>query len=233
MSHHALLSMLLLSLLPFFCQAQPISFNAKAEEFYQQATPYLNDARAKLDAVPADMPRANAEVKKQAMVLLEAAGQQLKIARPLLEQASALGHPVAQYRLALIYKYEVNTPETDPKVCTLLQQSVSQGFAPPALMVNIYCPEFAASDDFLSALAKVEENQARYAHYYPQPVVMLECQQQRMPTGLAMLKGDSLDFQVEVYRLQGDHNRAQRNKFYQKAVDLNGCPKAERRLKRS
>ncbi|WP_313118036.1 hypothetical protein [Ectopseudomonas guguanensis] len=233
MSYHALPSTLLLSFLPLFCQAQPLAFNPKGETLYQQAAPYLNEARAKLDAVPADMPRANAEVKKQGMILIEAAGQQLKVAIPLLEQASALGHPVAQYRLASIYNYEVHTPETYPKVCPLLQQSVSQGFAPPALMVDIYCPEFAASADFLDALASVEANQERYAHYYPQPVSMLECQPQRMPTGLAMFKGDSQDFQAEIYRLQGDRNRAQRNRFYQKAVDLNGCPKAERRMKRS
>lgn len=233
MSYHALRSTLLLSFLPLFCQAKSVALNPKGEALYQQATPYLSEARAKLDAVPADMPRASAEVKKQGMTLIEAAGQQLKIAIPLLEQASALGHPVAQYRLALIYNYEVNTPETDPKVCPLLQQSVSQGFAPPALMVDIYCPEFAARADFLNALASVEANQERYAHYYPQPVSMLECQQQRMPTGLAMLRGDSQDFQAEIYRLQGDRNRAKRTWFYQKAVDLNGCPKAERRLKRS
>lgn len=233
MTNYALSRTLLLSFLPLVCQAQPVEFHPKGEALYQQATPYLNEARAKLDAVPADMPRANAEVKKQGMNLIEAAGQQLKIAIPLLEEASALGHPVAQYRLASIYNYEVNTPETDPKVCPLLQQSVSQGFAPPALMVNIYCPKFAASADFLNALASVEANQELYADYYPQPVSMLECQQQRMPTGLAMLKGDSQDFQAEIYLLQGDRNRAQRKLFYQKAVDLNGCPKAERRLKRS
>ncbi|WAC44623.1 hypothetical protein OU997_20780 [Pseudomonas sp. SL4(2022)] len=233
MSRHALPSTLLLSVLPLFCQAQPVAFHPKGEALYQQAAPHLNEARAKLDAVPADTPRANTEVKKQAMVLIEAAGQQLKVALPLLEQASALGHPVAQYRLALIYEYEFNTPETEPKVCPLLLQSVGQGFAPPALMVAVYCPEFAASADFLSALASIEANQERYEHYYPQPVVMLECQQQRMPTGMAMLSGDSQDFQAEIYRLQGDHNRAQRNEFYQKAVDLNGCPKAERRLKHS
>ncbi|EDO26900.1 predicted protein [Nematostella vectensis] len=232
-SHHALPSTLLLSFLPLFCQAQPAAFHPKGEALYQQAAPYLNEARAKLDAVPADTPRANTEVKKQAMVLIEAAGQQLKVALPLLEQASALGHPVAQYRLALIYEYELNNAETEPKVCPLLLQSVGQGFAPSALMVDVYCPEFAASADFLSALASVEANQERYAHYYPQPVVMLECQQQKMPTGMAMLNGDGQDFQAEIYRLQGDHNRAQRNEFYQKAVDLNGCPKAERRLKRS
>lgn len=226
-------STLLLGLMPLFCQAQPVAIDPRGEALYQEAVPYLDEARAKLDAVPANTPKADAEVKAQAMALVDAAGQQLKLALPLLDQAAALGHPVAQYRLALIYTYEFNTPETEPQICPLLAKSISQGFAPAALMVNLYCVEFAGSAEFANALASVEANQARFARYYPQPLGMLECQPQRMPTGLATLSGSREDFLAEIYLLQGDKNRAQRRELYQKAIDLNGCAKAERRLKRS
>ncbi len=68
-----------------------------------------------------------------------------------------------------------------------------------------------------------------YEKYFPQPAVRLECKREQ-PVGLAMQWGSSHDYQAEIYRLQGDSNRAQRSKYYQKAVDINDCYSAKRRM---
>lgn len=220
---------LLACLLPQVCLAGAASIDPRAESLYQQAVPYLQQANSKLEAVPADMPTASAEDKQQGMLLIDQAGALMRPAMGLLEQAAALQHPVAEYRLALIYVMLYPSEEVKAKACPLLEHSLTQGFAPAALEISSWCLPFTDTPQYQAALHAVEDAMPSYAQYFPQPVVRLECRREQ-PQGLAMQWGSSSDYQAEIYRLLGDSNRAQRQAFYQKALDINDCYKAKRRM---
>jgi hypothetical protein len=221
---------LFLSVMSDVCVAQEFHIDARSEALYQKALPYLQQAHSKLEAVPFNFPKANVEDKKRGLELSEEAGRDIGSAIPLLEQASELGHPVAQYRLALIYYlFNYSIDETRAKVCPLVQQSFAHGFAPSALIVSNACWDFPGEKDFNSNLKVVESNTAVYEKYYPQPAIQFECRE-KAPEGFAMPWGDSLDFQAEIYRLQGDRDRGRRKELYEKAIAINGCYKAKRRI---
>ena len=218
------------SVLPYVCAAQGFRIDAHSEELYQKAIPYLQQAHSKLEAVPFNFPQANAEDKRRGLELSEEAGGFIASAIPLLEQASELGHPVAQYRLALLYYlFNYSIDETRAKVCPLVQRSFAHGFAPSALIFSNACWDFPGQKDFIFNLKNVISEAAVYEKYYPQPAIQFECRE-KAPEGFAMPWGGSLDFQAEIYRLQGDRDRGRRKEFYEKAIAINGCYKAKRRL---
>lgn len=217
-------------LLPQLCMASTVQIDPKSESLYQQALPYLQQANDKLEAIPADTPTASAEEKKHALALAEEAGALLKPAIPLLEQASSLNHPVAQYRLGLIYVMLSPVDLIKEKACPLFEKSLVHGFAPPALGIPSWCWEFTDTPQYQTALQAIEARMPIYEKYFPQPAVRLECRPEE-PVGLAMQWGSSRDYQAEIYRLQGDSNRAQRREHYQKALDINDCYRVKNRMK--
>ena len=83
--------------------------------------------------------------------------------------------------------------------------------------------------DYRQALERIPLNNTLYAPYYPQPAVRLECNRQQ-PQGLNMQWGRQRDFQAEVYRLLGAIDPSHDQAYYQKAVEINGCLPAQRRL---
>ena len=82
---------------------------------------------------------------------------------------------------------------------------------------------------YQTALQATETSMPIYEKYFPQPVVRLECKPEQ-PKGLTMQWGSSRDFQAEIYRLQGNSNRAHRSEYYQKALDINDCYGVKRRM---
>lgn len=216
-------------LLPQLCMADTFQIDPRGEALYQQAVPYLQQANSKLEAVPGNTPTASAEEKKRSLALVDEAGAKLKPAIALLEQAAALDHPVAQYRLGLIYVMLYPAELIKEKACPLFEKSLIHGFAPPALEIASWCFAFTETTGYQTALQAVEGSMPLYENYYPQPVVRLECRREG-PVGLAMQWGSSRDYQAEIYRLQGDSNRAERSAYYQKALAINDCFKVKRRM---
>jgi hypothetical protein len=209
--------------------ASTFHIDPRSESLYQQAVPYLQQANSKLEAVPANTPTASAEEKKRSWALIDEAGALLKPAITLLEQAAALDHPVAQYRLGLIYVMLYPNEVIKEKACPLFEKSLAHGFAPPALGISSWCLAYTDTPQYQTALQATVTSMQIYEKYFPQPVVRLECKREQ-PVGLAMQWGSSRDYQAEIYRLQGDSNRAQRSKYYQKAVDINDCYSVKRRM---
>ncbi|WP_431312006.1 sel1 repeat family protein [Pseudomonas alkylphenolica] len=152
----------------------------------------------------------------------QAMGRTLAPAVSLLEKAVALDHPVARYRLALYYMTYLPASQIPAAACPLLQTSLAQGFAPAALGVETWCSDYRHSSAFANDLQNVPAMTNRYASYYPQPAVRLQCTREQ-PQGLAMQWGRQRDYQAEIYRLQGYDDLDQREYFWQKAVELNGC----------
>ncbi|MDY7532149.1 hypothetical protein RGV33_10690 [Pseudomonas sp. Bout1] len=216
-------------LLPQLCTANTPPIDPHAERLYQQALPYLQRANTKLEAVPANFPTASADEKKRSQALVEEAGESLKPAIKLLEQAAALDHPVAQHRLAMIYVLFYPIDVIKEKACPLLERSFLQGFAPPALQLSSFCYELTNTPEFQTTLKAIATSTPAYEQYFPQPAVKLECRAE-MPQGMALQWGSSRDYQAEMYRLLGDSNRAQRTEYYQQAIAINDCYKAKKRL---
>ncbi|MHC8338859.1 hypothetical protein [Pseudomonas sp. HLT2-19-2] len=221
---------LLGSLLPQLCMASTLPINPQSESLYQQAVPYLQEANNKLEALPVEFPTANEDEKKRLLARAEEAGALLKPAITLLEQAAALDHPVAQYRLGLIYVMLYPSKVIEEKACPLFEQSLAHGFAPPALGIASWCLAFTNTPQYQTALQSTEARMPIYEKYFPQPAVKLECRQEQ-PAGMAMQWGSIRDYQAEIYRLLGDGNRTQRREYYQKAIDINECYKANKRMK--
>ncbi|MDO7896603.1 hypothetical protein [Pseudomonas citrulli] len=216
-------------LLPQLCMATTLHIDPRGENLYQQAVPYLLQANNKFEAVTADTPTASTEEKERSLALAAEGGSLLKPAIALLEQAAALDHPIAQYRLGLLYVLLYPNEVIKEKACPLFERSLAQGFAPPALNISYWCLAFTDTPEYQKALQAIEASMPLYEKYFPQPAVRLECRPEE-PVGLAMQWGGSRDYQAEIYRLQGESNRAQRAEYFQKAIDVNDCYKAKRRM---
>lgn len=232
MNVHRWIPLFLGCLLPQLCMASTVQIDPRAERLYQQALPYLQQANTKLEAVAVDLPTASAEEKKRSETLIDEAGGLLRPAMALLEQAAALDHPVAEHRLAMIYVLLYPVDDIKEKACPLFERSFMQGFAPAALGLSSFCLAFTVTPEYQTTLKAIASAAPVYEAYFPQPVVRLECRAQ-MPQGLAMQWGSSRDYQAEIYRLLGDSNRGQRTEYYQKALAINDCYKAKKRLERS
>ncbi|MGH8381283.1 sel1 repeat family protein [Pseudomonas sp.] len=159
----------------------------------------------------------------------KALGRTLAPAVSLLKKAVELDHPVARYRLALYYMTYLPAEQIPPAACPLLQASLAQGFAPSALGIEAWCTDYRQSPAFARDLENIPSVASRYASYYPQPAERLLCNREK-PQGLAMQWGRQHDFQAEIYRLQGNNNPSQRQFYWRKAVDLNGCFAVQQRL---
>ncbi|BBH34080.1 hypothetical protein [Pseudomonas sp. St290] len=211
--------------------ANTLQIDPRGESLYQQAIPFLQQADSKLEAVTAETPTTSAEEKKRSLALAEEGGMLLKPAFALLEQAAALDHPIAQYRLGLIYVMLSPSEVITEKACPLFERSLAQGFAPPALQIAYWCLAFTDTPQYETTLLALETSMPLYEKYFPQPVVRLECRPEE-PVGFAMQWGGSRDYQAEIYRLLGEKNRAKRSEYYQKALDINDCYRVKRRMAR-
>ena len=66
----------------------------------------------------------------------QAMAHTLPTAVALLKKSVELGHPVAQYRLALFYITYLPQKDIAAAACPLLEASIRQGFAPAALGIT-------------------------------------------------------------------------------------------------
>lgn len=150
----------------------------------------------------------------------------------LLSESSTLGHPVAQYRLALYYQAYL-VPE-DEKVCELYKSSLAQGFAPAALRVGNACKIYTLGPEYRPLLENALHRMSQFSKYYPQPTVSLECAEST-PKDVELQWGTQNDYLAELYKLtasQFDRATAmpKRIDYLQKAVVTNGCPSAQKML---
>ncbi|GGU75878.1 hypothetical protein GCM10009504_36380 [Pseudomonas laurentiana] len=196
-----------------------------ADLLYRQALPFLEQADTEASTFSPQASTTKDDLLRQGTALV----QTLAPGVELLRKAVALDHPVAEYRLALYYMTYLSPDEVPALACPLLAASLSQGFAPASLQINSLCTEYRDSSAYRAALKKTVQDATRYATYYPQPAVRLECRPQGNQ-GLTLQWGQQRDFQAEVYRLLGAVDRPQRQMWYRKAVDANGCATAQHRL---
>lgn len=215
----------LLCLLPLMALADEVRIDPHADLLYRQALPFLEQADAQSQALPLAPDPGDQEL----IVEVEALGRTLEPAVALLRKAAELQHPVAQYRLALFYITYLPQKDIAAAACPLLEASIGQGFAPAALGITPWCSDFGNSNAYRQGMERVPLMTSLYAAYYPQPAVRLECIRQR-PQGLNMQWGRQRDFQAEVYRLLGAIDPSHDQAYYQKAVEINGCLPAQRRL---
>jgi TPR repeat protein len=218
-----LISFLLACVLSPVCLARTVEIDPRGERLYQQALPHLQDAEKNLQMVDFKSPASDIQATNRE--LGARANAQLQIAVPLLEQAAALEHPVAQYRLALIY-LTYSPRGSEEEACTLLEKSLGHGFAPPAVTIASACFAYTDAPEYRSALESVLVPAPTYESYFPQPAMNLACRREEA-LGAGFQWATSRDYQAEIYWLLGVKNRAQRSEFAQKAFDINGCSKAQ------
>ncbi|WP_033727784.1 hypothetical protein [Pseudomonas cremoricolorata] len=211
---------------PLTAQALEVQIDAHADLLYRQALPLLEQADAQGEGNPLlPVLDSDPELTRQG----QAMARTLPTAVALLKKSVALDHPVAKYRLALYYMTYLPAAQIPDAACPLLEQSLSQGFAPPASAIATWCPPYNASQAYREALDALPGMATVYASYYPQPAAVLACSRSR-PQGLQMQWGRQRDFQAEVYRLLGDLDPGRRQVLLQKAVEINGCASAQRLL---
>jgi TPR repeat protein len=215
-----------LMLAAFGAQALEVNIDPHADLLYRQALPLLEQADSQDEsASPLRASTKDPELSRQG----QAMAHTLPTAVALLKRSVALGHPVAQYRLALYYTTYLPAGQIADAACPLLEASLKQGFAPPALAIARWCTPYNASPAYHEALEAVPSMATLYAPYYPQPATRLACSRAR-PQGLQLQWGRQRDYQAEIYRLLGELDPQQRQGFLQKAVEINGCAAAQQRL---
>jgi TPR repeat protein len=225
-SRVALAPALFIALAPAAVNALEVRIDPHADLLYRQALPLLEQADNQDDnntlrtAMGGD-PELNRQGRAMA--------QTLPTAVALLKKSVELGHPVAQYRLALYYITYLPAAQIADAACPLLEASLNQGFAPPATAIAALCPPYNASPAYREALEAVPSMATLYAPYYPQPATRLACSRSH-PQGLQMQWGRQRDYQAEVYRLLSNLDPQHRQALLQKAVDINGCVAAQHRL---
>ncbi|MEE1867809.1 sel1 repeat family protein [Pseudomonas sp. 119P] len=221
----SLLAAVLVVLAPVCVQAEGLQIDPHADLLYRQALTLLEQAESQNTSFSLKTSTTNQDLAQQGQNM----GRTLAPAVGLLKKAVELDHPVARYRLALYYMTYLPADQIPDAACPLLEASVAQGFAPAALGIESWCPNYNQSAAFDRDLENVSAVANRYASYYPQPAERLLCNRTQ-PQGLAMQWGRQRDYQAEIYRLQGNGNPAQRQFYWRKAVDLNGCFAVQQRL---
>ncbi|WP_460418922.1 sel1 repeat family protein [Pseudomonas sp. microsymbiont 2] len=207
-------------------QALEVNIDPHADLLYRQALPLLEQAdNQDANASPLRTASGDPELSRQG----QAMAHTLPTAVALLKKSVALGHPVAQYRLALYYTTYLPAGQIADAACPLLEASLKQGFAPPALAIAHWCQPYNTSAAYREALEAVPSMATLYAPYYPQPATRLACSRTR-PQGLQMQWGRQRDYQAEIYRLLAEIDPQQRLTHLRKAVDINGCAAAQQRL---
>ncbi|MCE1113669.1 MULTISPECIES: sel1 repeat family protein [Pseudomonas] len=215
-----------LLLTTFAAQALEVSIDPHADLLYRQALPLLEQADASDDsASPLRTVAGDPELSRQGQAL----ARTLPTAVALLKKSVELNHPVAQYRLALYYITFLPTGHISDTACPLLQASLQQGFAPPALAIARWCSPYNASPAYRRALDAIPSMATLYAPYYPQPATRLACSRTR-PQGLELQWGRQRDYQAEVYRLLSELDPVRRQALLHKAVEINGCVTAQRHM---
>lgn len=222
-----LFSPLLIALAAPMAYALESQIDPHADLLYRQALPLLEQADSVSDS-PSPL-RSVADSDPELSRQGQALAQTLPTAVALLKKSVALGHPVAQYRLALYYMTYLPAAQIPDAACPLLEASLQQGFAPPAPAISTWCPPYNASPAYRDAMEAIPNMATLYAQYYPQPAVRLACNRSQ-PQGLQMQWGRQRDYQAEVYRLLGDLDPQHRQTLLQKAVEINGCAAAQQRL---
>ncbi|MGE7989625.1 sel1 repeat family protein [Pseudomonas sp. NPDC089554] len=218
---------LLAALAPFAAQALDVRIDPHADLLYRQALPLLEQADIEDDSASPLRTAADSdpELSRQG----QAMARTLPTAVALLEKSVALGHPVAQYRLALYYMTYLPAGKIAEAACPLLEASLKQGFAPPATAIANWCPTYSSSTAYREAMEALPGMATLYAPYYPQPATRLACNRSQ-PQGLEMQWGRQRDYQAEVYRLLSELDPQRRQALLQKAVEINGCAAAQQRL---
>ncbi|WP_442107813.1 sel1 repeat family protein [Pseudomonas sp. NUPR-001] len=211
--------------MPGCALADGLRIDPHADLLYRQAVTLLEQAEHQADSFSLKTSSTDQDLAQQGQAL----GRTLTPAVSLLTKAVELDHPVARYRLALYYMTYLPTEQIPVAACPLLQTSLAQGFAPAALGIEAWCTDYRDSTAFGKNLEHVQAIANRYASYYPQPAERLLCNPEQ-PQGLALQWGRQRDFQAEIYRLQGNSQPDQRQRYWQKAVDLNGCFAVRQRL---
>ncbi|MEG0248791.1 MAG: sel1 repeat family protein [Pseudomonas sp.] len=226
-SRAVILPPLLIALMPLAAQALDARIDPHADLLYRQALPLLEQADS-LDDGASSLRTAvgsDPELTRQGQALAHT----LPTAVALLKKSVALGHPVAQYRLALYYMTYLPVGQIPDAACPLLVASLKQGFAAPAPAIATWCPPYNASAEYRATLEAIPSMATQYAPYYPQPAPRLACSRSQ-PQGLEMQWGRQRDYQAEVYRSLADLDMQHRQTLLQKAVEINGCVTAQRRL---
>lgn len=220
---------LLLALMPLAAHALEVSIDPHADLLYRQALPLLEKADGQDDGASTlrTAVGGDPELSRQG----QAMAHTLPTAVTLLKKSVELGHPVAQYRLALYYMTYLPAAQIPDAACPLLEASLKQGFAAPAPAIATWCPPYNVSREYRTALEAIPSMATVYAPYYPQPATRLACNRSQ-PQGLEMQWGHQRDYQAEVYRLLGDLDPQHRQSLLQKAVDINGCVTAQQHLTR-
>jgi hypothetical protein len=220
---------LLIALMPLSVHAQEVRIDPHADLLYRQALPLLEQADSQDDGSSTLRTAANGdpELSRQG----QAMAHTLPTAVAMLKKAVELGHPVAQYRLALYYVAYLPAAQIPDAACPLLEASLMQGFAAPAPAIATWCPPYNTSSEYRTALEAIAGMAPLYAAYYPQPATRLACNRSR-PQGLEMQWGRQRDYQAEVYRLLSELDPLHRQSLLQKAVEINGCATAQQHLTR-
>ncbi|WP_336335799.1 sel1 repeat family protein [Pseudomonas putida] len=220
---------LLLTLMPLAAHALEVNIDPHADLLYRQALPLLEQADSQDDGASTlrTAVGGDPELSRQG----QAMAHTLPTAVALLKKSVELGHPVAQYRLALYYMTYLPAAQIPDAACPLLEASLKQGFAAPAPAIATWCPPYNVSREYRTALETIPSMATVYAPYYPQPTTRLACNRSQ-PQGLEMQWGRQRDYQAEVYRLLGDLDPQHRQSLLQKAVDINGCVTAQQHLTR-
>jgi len=226
-SRVALGPVLLVTLAPLTAQALEARIDPHADLLYRQALPLLEQADNPDDSASPlrTAVGGDPELNRQGQAL----ARTLPTAVALLKKSVELGHPVAQYRLALYYTTYLPAAQIPDAACPLLEASLNHGFAPPATAIATWCSGYNASPAYREALEAIPSMATLYAPYYPQPATRLACSRSQ-PQGLQMQWGRQRDYQAEVYRLLGDLDPQHRRSLLQKAVEINGCIAAQQRL---
>ena len=213
--------------MPLAAHALEVSIDPHADLLYRQALPLLEQADRQGDDTSTLRTAlgSDPELSRQG----QAMAHTLPTAVALLKKSVELGHPVAQYRLALYYMTYLPATQIPDAACPLLEASLKQGFAAPAPAIATWCRPYNTSSEYRAALEAIPSMATVYAPYYPQPATRLTCSRSQ-PQGLEMLWGRQRDYQAEVYRLLGDLDTPHRLSLLQKAVDINGCVTAQQHL---
>ena len=220
-----LLAALFGTLAPVCAIADGLRIDPHADLLYRQALTLLEQADQQISGFSLKTSTTDQDLAQQGRAM----GRSLAPAVSLLNKAVELEHPVARYRLALYYMTYLPAEQVPAIACPLLQTSLDQGFAPAALGIEAWCPDYRQSAAFAKDLENIPSAASRFAAYYPQPAERLLCNREQ-PQGLAMQWGRQRDFQAEVYRLQGNSDPVHRQWYWKKAVDLNGCFSVSQRL---
>ncbi|MNJ32547.1 hypothetical protein D3C77_272140 [compost metagenome] len=205
--------------------ADGLRIDPHADLLYRQALTLLEQADNQNTSFSLKAGTTDQDLAQQG----QAMGRTLAPAVSLLKKAVELDHPVARYRLALYYMTYLPAEQIPSTACPLLQTSLGQGFAPSALGIEAWCPDYRESPAFAKNLDHIPGMATRYAPYFPQPAERLLCNREQ-PQGLAMQWGRQRDYQAEIYRLQGNSNPDLRQFYWHKAVDLNGCFTVRQRM---